>query len=389
MRIGMAGFSGLGGSGIAATELALKLAERGHEVHLFALGTPLRFRPHPRLTLHLLDPPQHPLFPDPPYLSTLAGALARGEWDLIHVHFAFPHSLAAFLAGLLSRRRVPVVHTLHGSDVTVFLDHPYLGPLIRLALSRGAAVTAVSRFLAREARFRGLPRPRVIPNLVDPDRFHPSRRSPRVRREVAPRGEFILAHASNFRQVKRCLDLLRVFGRVRSRLPVRLLLLGDGPEREGFLERAREAGWAEDLHWVGITADPEHYLAQADVLLLTSELESFSLVAAEALASGVPVVGYRVGGLPEVVPHGKAGFLVPPGDTEAAARAVLRLLKADALRLRLSRGAIEAASRFFPEKVLPLWEELYSRLLGRRPRSRSRRRQPGQDLFSVGGTQLA
>jgi len=375
----MVGFSGLGGSGIAATELALKLAERGHEVHLLASGPPVRFHPHPRLTLHLLDPPRHPLFPEPPYLSALAGSLARGEWDLVHIHFAFPHSVAAFLAGLLrGQRRPPVVHTLHGSDVTVFLDHPDLGPLMRLALSRGEAVTVVSRFLAREARLRGIRRLRVIPNLVDPSRFHPSRRSPRAREEIAPRGEFILAHASNFRQVKRCADLLQVFARIRSSVPARLLLLGDGPERESCLERAREAGWSREVHWVGFTADPGHYLAQADVLLLTSELESFSLAAAEALASGVPVVGYRVGGLPEVVPHGRAGFLVPVGDVEAAARAVLRILRSEGLRARLSRQAVEAASRFFPETVLPLWEEVYLRARRRRG---MRSPHPGQDLL--------
>lgn len=370
MRIGITCYPTYGGSGAVATELGLKLAERGHEVHFISYAQPFRlgsFRE--RVFFHEVEMEAYPLFEHPPYSLALAVAIhdtARSrELDLIHAHYAIPHATSAWIARemLAGERDLPVVTTLHGTDITLVGGHPSFHAITRFSILRSTRVTAVSDFLRDETvRIFDVPRGGidVIPNFIDTTLYRRDK-LPCHRSVLAPEGEAIVMHVSNFRPVKRAVDVVEVFARIRAALPARLVLVGDGPDRPVALERARELGIQDHVLFLGKHASVDELLSCADLFLLPSQSESFGLAALEAMACGAPVVASAVGGIPEVVDDGVSGFLLPPGDVEGMAEAALTLLRDPARWKAASEaGRAVALERFSSERVVPVYERLYS-----------------------------
>lgn len=371
MRVGIVCYPTAGGSGVVATELACALAVSGHDVHLLSYAPPLRLQACPaRVRWHEVEVTSYPLFRYPPYDAALASRIvstAEEEGlDVVHVHYAIPHALAALLArDVVAPRRLPVVTTLHGTDITVVGQERAYAPMTRHALRQSDAVTAVSAWLAAETdRVFGSVAPvEVVPNFVDVERFAP-RRDGQRRRAYARSGEALLIHVSNFRPVKRAVAAVEVLARVVAHRPAVLLMVGDGPERAACEARARDLSVRERVRFVGAQADVETLLPLADVLLLPSEFESFGLAALEAMACGTPPVASAAGGLPEVVTDGVDGRLVPPGDDAAMAEAVLELLGDDARRAAMAEAArTTACARFSPAIVVPRYEAIYRRVV--------------------------
>jgi len=374
MKIGMICYPTYGGSGAVATELGLLLADRGHEVHFISYAQPFRldhFRE--RVFFHEVDVERYPLFEHPPYSLALAVAIhatAREQGlDLVHVHYAIPHATSAWIAREMLMEtgdELPIVTTLHGTDITLLGVHPSFQSITQFSIMRSQGLTAVSRWLAQETvRDFGVPSEKieVIPNFIDPDLYRPDR-VPCHRRALAPDGERILMHVSNFRSVKRVTDCVEIFSRVRQELPARLVMVGDGPERLRAQERAQELGVADDVVFLGKHQSVDELLACADLFLLPSQSEPFGLAALEAMACGTPVVASRVGGLPEVVPHGEAGFLLSPGDLDAMTSSALAILGDDAVLADFSAAArAHAVQHFSAEAVAPLYEAYYRRVL--------------------------
>lgn len=370
MRIAIVCYPALGGSGVVATELAYKLASRGHEVHLVSSEPPFRLGSYlPALHFHEVVPPDYPVFRYRPYESALAGRLvylARQGLDLIHVHYAIPHAVSALLAQWAIaeslQKKVPFVTTLHGTDTVLVSEDPDLYPIVEVALKASEAVTAVSEALARETQRRfGLSEtPQVIPNFVDTRRFSPSQRNAELRAAHVSAEEVLLVHASNFRPIKQTPWVVRLFGQVlQAGVPARLLMIGDGPERPICERHSRELGIAHRVAFAGSHQDIAPLLSIGDVFVLGSRYESFGLAALEAMACGVPVIAPSVGGLPEVVSP-QAGLLYPPGDQEQALQAILRVLN-DLPAYR--QGAHAAALRYDANAIVPHYERLYAQVL--------------------------
>jgi N-acetyl-alpha-D-glucosaminyl L-malate synthase BshA len=377
LTVGIVCYSSLGGSGVIAAELAVGLAQRGHRVHVIASAPPSRALPEcDRLRFHEVSISDYPLFEHPPYELALAAAIAEvgGEHrlDVLHIHYAVPHAASAHLARQLLGDRAPrLVTTLHGTDVTRFGIDPRYRAITRFTVAAADRLTVPSEYLRAEAqRLLGPfdpPRIEVIPNFVDTEHFTPPARRERGRlhelfADGRDGGGPVLFHVSNFRPVKRVGDLLEVLARVRAATPARLVLVGDGPERAQAAERARTLGLAGDVCFLGKRADFSELLRHADAFLLPSQIESFGVAAAEALSAGVPVCGYRVGGLPEVVSE-HVGRLVPPFDLDALAAAVLDVVD-PAQREQLGRAArAHALARFRREPALERYETCYERVL--------------------------
>jgi L-malate glycosyltransferase len=372
VKIGISCYPVYGGSGVVATELGVELAQRGHEVHFITYAQPFRL-PHfvEGVFYHEVEMPAYPLFDHPPYSLALAVAIHttvenRGL-DLLHAHYAVPHATSAWIAReMLQKEGFKVVTTLHGTDITLVGQDPSFRRITEFSIAQSDGVTAVSEYLKRETeRHFDVPpgRIEVIPNFVDLARY---RRDavPCHRSNFADPDEKLLIHISNFRPVKRVEDVVRIFARVQRRLPARLLLVGDGPERGHALEVAAEEGVADRVLFLGKQQSVAEILSCADLLLLPSGSEAFGLVALEAMACGVPVVASRVGGIPEVVPHGDAGWLAEVGDVEAMADAAVGLLADAAAWDRVSRAARQAAARFSADVVVPRYEEFYRRVVG-------------------------
>jgi N-acetyl-alpha-D-glucosaminyl L-malate synthase BshA len=371
MRIGVTCYPTYGGSGIVATELGRELAERGHEIHFISYAQPIRLNTdQPRIFYHEVEVATYPLFDYPPYTLALASHMAEvaenEKLDLLHVHYAIPHSVSAFLARAMTKgRRLPFITTLHGTDITlVGADRSYL-PITRFSIEASDGVTAISEYLRRttETEF-DVHRPiEIIPNFVNCDRYH-RRPLPQLRARFAPPGEPLLVHLSNFRPVKRVLDAVEIFARVAAQTPARLLMVGDGPDRGQAERRARELGVADRVAFVGKQDAIHRLLSVSDLMLLPSEMESFGLAALEAMAHEVPTVGTRVGGVPELVEDGVTGCLFPVGDVGAMAAAAVELLR-DPERLRAmgQSGRQRAEEYFCASSIIPLYEALYERVL--------------------------
>ena len=376
MNIGITCYPTYGGSGIVATELGLELANRGHQVHFISYANPIRLDPGiPRIHYHEVEVFNYPLFQYPPYSLALASRMSEVaeayDLDLLHVHYAIPHSISALLARqmLAGRRPLPFITTLHGTDITLVGNDRSLFPMTRFALEQSDGITCVSEYLRTKTRdVFNLDRPmEVIPNFVDTRRFLPEP-SPTLREHLAPRGERILVHLSNFRQVKRAPDAVRVFAKVRAVMPARLLLIGDGQDRPEALHLAQTLEVKPDVIFLGKQDDVESLLAVADLLLLPSADEAFGLAALEGLSCGVPVVATNVGGVPEVVEDGKSGFLLPVGDVGGMADAALALLT-DAPRYAEFRAAARrrAVEHFDIAQIVPRYEAYYRDILGSSP----------------------
>lgn len=376
MRIGISCYPTWGGSGVVATELAMALASGGDEVHVISYALPSRLQlADPRLFFHEVVVPHYPLFEYPPYSLALASKMAEvarhQRLDLMHVHYAVPNAVSAILAReIVAPLRLPVVTTLHGTDVTLVGNDPSYLETTRWAVLASDGVTAVSSWLRRSTQEQlGVADKaiEVIPNFVDPARFERVRGGPGARR-WAKEGEKILVHVSNFRPVKRVMDVVEVFLRVRRALPVRLLLVGDGPERAKVEQRCREEKCCDVVTFLGNLQPVEEVLAGADLFLLPSENESFGLAALEALACEVPVVATRVGGIPEVVEDGSTGLLFALGDVDAMAAGAIGLLSDPARHAELAhRARLDAVERFSESAIVERYRALYERVLAGAP----------------------
>ena len=366
MKIGITCYPTYGGSGVVATELGKELASRGHDVHFISYALPIRLTMTDHIYFHEVEVLSDPLFEYPPYDLVLATKMAevmtRFDLDILHVHYAIPHSISAYLAKRMLRDRVvPFVTTLHGTDVMlVGNDRSYL-PITRFGIEQSDAVTAVSEYLKQRTiqEFQIDRAVHVVPNFVDCNVYGRSLDNS-FRKKFAAEDEGILTHISNFRPIKRVEDVIAIFGLVRKQHKARLLMVGDGPDRPKAEWLARTMGIADDVLFVGKQNDMSQFLAISDVLLLPSELESFGLVALEAMACEVPVIATRVGGIPEVVRDGKDGFLYNIGDINAMADGCLMILKNPPLRELLGKAARERATlEFCAGKIVLQYEDLY------------------------------
>jgi L-malate glycosyltransferase len=371
VRIGITCHPTHGGSGVVASEIALGLAERGHDVHVVSYATPFRLRSyHQNVTVHEVEVSTYPLFKYPPYALALATKLVdvatHYGLQFIHAHYAVPHATSAHLAKeMLADRFIRTITTLHGTDITLVGLDPSFFRVVQFTIESSDAVTTPSEYLRRRtaAEF-GIRRAiRVIPNPVNTQRFQKNDEDC-TREHFAPRGERILLHASNFRPLKRSGDAVRILEIVRRTIPARLVMVGDGPERTGAQELARSLGIENDVLFLGEVDLIERVMSCADLFLLPSDEESFGLAALEALACEVPVVASRVGGLPELVEEGKSGFLLPAGDVEAMAEKAIGLLKDPAQYKMMSEAARVRAEAFDTRIIVPQYEALYEELLG-------------------------
>jgi len=380
MKIGITCYPTYGGSGVVATELGIELAAAGHQVHFIAYSQPFRLRGREQdIAFHEVPVSNYPLFEYPPYDLALATRMAEVaayyELDLLHVHYAIPHSISAYLAReMLARqnRRLPFITTLHGTDITlVGLDHSYL-PITRFGIDESDGVTAISNYLREKTLQEFQPKRaiEVIPNFVNCDVYLPLSGSEREagRARYAEPGEKILMHLSNFRPVKRTADVVRTFSRVAREIPARLLMIGDGPDRSAAEWIAHRKGIQDRVHFLGKQSNVSEILPLADLLLMPSELESFGLVALEAMACRVPTIATRVGGIPELIEDGVNGRLFPVGDVEAMAGAAVDLLSdSDRYNAMADAARRTAQSRYCASKILPLYERFYDRVLGGAP----------------------
>ncbi len=371
MRIGIVCYPTFGGSGVVATELGMALAEKGHIVHFITYDRPVRLRDHPNVFYHEVRVSDYPLFDYQPYELVLTSKLvdvAKFEGlDLMHVHYAIPHASAAWMAQRILAAQgifVPFVTTLHGTDITLVGRDPSFEPVITFSMERSNAVTAVSESLKRDT-YEHFPLKRdvvVIPNFVCTELYRHVP-DPAVRARYAPNGERLLVHVSNFRAVKRVEDVVLMFRHLLHHLPAKLLLIGDGPERQRIETMCRQHRTCNVIHFLGKMTRPEEVMASCDLFALTSESESFGLAALEAMACGVPVVSTDTGGLPEVNIHGVSGMLSSVGNPKAMADNAFTILKDDATLQRFRDGALEQARRFDLHLVLPRYEALYEQVV--------------------------
>lgn len=371
MKIGITGYPTYGGSGVVATELGMELAARGHEVHFISYAMPMRLNPtHDRIYFHEVEVTSYPLFDHPPYTLALAVKMFEvaeaASLDLLHVHYAIPHSVSALLArSMAAPHRLPFITTLHGTDITlVGSDRSYL-PITRFSIEQSDGVTAISNYLRDQTiKEFDIKRPiEVIRNFVNCDLYcRPV--DQRRRSEWAPHGEPLLMHLSNFRPVKRITDVVEIFALVRQKMPAKLVLIGDGPDRGAAEHLVRRKKLAADVFFLGKQDRIHDLLGLADLFLLPSDLESFGLAALEAMACEVPVVATNVGGLPEVVTNGVDGYLVPPRDVAAAAKFAIQILsRADRGKEMGKQARIDARKKFCSNDVIPLYEAYYQKVL--------------------------
>ncbi len=354
-----------------ATELGKALADRGHKVHFITYRQPFRLDSfHENLFYHEVASSNYPLFEYPPYETALAGKIvdvARFEGlDLLHVHYAIPHAAAAYMAKQILATQghsLPVVTTLHGTDITLVGRDESFEPVVSFSINQSDGVTAVSEWLKQEtyAHFHVDRDIRVIPNFIDFSRFKKLNKE-HFRKAIAPNGEKVLIHTSNFRKVKRVNDVILTFDRIRKEIPSKLLLIGDGPERQGAERLCRELGTCDSITFLGKQEAIEELLAVSDLFFMPSESESFGLAALEAMACQVPVISTDTGGQPEINIHGKTGFMAPVGAVDMMADFALKLLRDPEMLERFRASAYEQALKFKIENVLPLYEQMYTEI---------------------------
>jgi L-malate glycosyltransferase len=371
MKIGITCYPTYGGSGVVATELGLELAMRGHEVHFISYSMPIRLSgTNDRIFFHEVEVITYPLFDHPPYTLSLATKMAEvaeeASLDLLHVHYAIPHSVSALLARMMTApRRLPFITTLHGTDITlVGNDRSYL-PIVRFSIEQSDGVTAISHYLRdRTVKEFEIKRPiEVIPNFVNCDLYKRSDDAA-ARARWAPEGEPILMHLSNFRPVKRVTDVVEIFALVREKIPAKLVLMGDGPDRGAAEYIVRKKRLSKDVFFLGKQDHVQEKLGLADLFLLPSDSESFGLAALEAMACQVPVVATDVGGLPEVVTHGVDGYLFEPRDVAAGAKYALDILtRPDRGRMMGEMARANARRKYCSNDIIPLYERYYEKVL--------------------------
>lgn len=372
MRIGIVCYPTFGGSGVVATELGKELAMKGHDVHFITYDLPVRFDHFlSNLHYHEVRVSDYPLFDYQPYELVLASRIVdvvkHEKLDILHVHYAIPHASAAYMAQQILKTDgiyIPFVTTLHGTDITLVGKDESFEPVITFAINQSDAVTAVSDSLKTDTytHFNVTRNIQVIPNFIDLKRYEGCS-TDGVLKAFAPKGERILLHTSNFRPVKRVEDVIEVFSKVRKEIPSKLLLVGDGPDRQKIEALCRKLGTCDDVHFLGKLKNVEEVYSVADLFLLPSETESFGLAALEAMTSHVPVISTKMGGIPEINEDGVTGFTSNVADTKDMATNALKLLKDDALHAKFREAAYQKAKTFSKESVIPVYEKLYTDVL--------------------------
>lgn len=371
MKIGIVCYPTFGGSGVLATELGMALSEKGHEVHFISYQQPVRLSFHPNIYYHEVTVQNYPLFDFPPYetalTSTLVHVITNNNLDLLHVHYAIPHASAAYFAREILKKQgrdIPFITTLHGTDITLVGRDQTYAPVVTFSINESDAITAVSTNL-RDETYKHFPIEKdihVIPNFVDTSKFHQSDKE-HFKKMLAPNGERIMAHVSNFRKVKRVEDVIHVFEKVRSKIPSKLLMIGDGPERQNAEELCRTLGVCNDIRFLGKQEQMDEILSIADLFILPSQYESFGLSALEAMACGVPVISTNVGGIPEINIHGLTGYLSNVGDVHDMADHAIHILQDEDTLQHFKDAALAHARNFEKSRVIPLYEQLYDEVL--------------------------
>ncbi len=374
MKIGIVCYPTFGGSGVLATELGKALAQKGHHVHFITYQQPVRLNGFiPNIYYHEVQVPTYPLFDYPPYetalASTMVDVIKNNQLQLLHVHYAIPHASAAYMAKCILEEegiQTPVITTLHGTDITLVGRDKTYAPVVAFSINKSDAITAVSHNLCEETyKTFKIEKPiQVIHNFVDVQRFQ---RKPidAFRKVIAPNGERILLHASNFRKIKRVQDIVQIFYEVNKVIPSKLLFVGDGPERGTAEELCRRLSVCNDVRFVGKQEQMEDILAIADLFLLTSEYESFGLAALEAMAAGVPVVSTNAGGLTEIMVPGETGYMSNVGDVASMSRQAIDILKDDERLQQFKATAAQHALTFDIHNIIPQYEKLYDEVLSR------------------------
>lgn len=372
MVIGIVCYPTFGGSGVLATELGKALAQKGHLVHFITYQQPVRLSEFiPNIFYHEVQVPTYPLFDFPPYetalASTMVDVIKNHKLDLLHTHYAIPHASAAFMAKQILKKEgknIPVITTLHGTDITLVGRDKMYAPVVTFSINESDAITAVSQNLKEETyrHFEIKKEIEVIENFVDVHRFS-KKPIDAFKKVIAPNGERILLHASNFRKIKRVQDVVKIFYEVQKEIPSKLLFVGDGPERSTAEDLSRELDLCDNIRFVGKQEQMEDILAIADLFLLTSEYESFGLAALEAMAAGVPVISTNAGGLKEIMIDGETGYMSDVGDTASMSRQAISILKDDSILQQYKTKAAVHAKKFDISNIVPLYEKLYERFL--------------------------
>lgn len=372
MKIGIVCYPTFGGSGVLATELGKALADKGHIVHFITYQQPVRLDSfHPNIFYHEVTVPTYPLFDFPPYesalSSTLVDVIRNVGLEVLHVHYAIPHASSAYLANQILKKEgknIPFITTLHGTDITLVGKDKMYESVVTFSINESNAITAVSKDLKNETQnsFKIEKEIHVIPNFVDVNRFTLSNKE-HFRKMLAPNGEKILAHVSNFRKVKRVEDVIKTFYKVRKQMRCKLLMIGDGPERQPMEQLCRELDTCDDIRFLGKQEKLEEILSITDLFLLPSAYESFGLAALEAMGCQVPVVSSNAGGIPEINIHGVTGFLTEVGDVDAMAKYSLELLQDEVKLNQFKKNALEQALKFNIDSIVPIYENLYNKVL--------------------------
>jgi N-acetyl-alpha-D-glucosaminyl L-malate synthase BshA len=370
MRIGIVCYPTYGGSGVLATELGKALADKDHQVHFITYQQPVRLDVFSaNIFYHEVSVPSYPLFDFPPYelalASTMVDVILNHDLDLLHVHYAIPHASAAYMAKqilLKKGRSIPVITTLHGTDITLVGRDKTYEPVVTFSINESDAITAVSQNL-KEETYRSFAIEKdieVIENFVDNSRYS-KKPIDAFKKVIAPNKEKILIHASNFRKIKRVGDVIKIFTNVRAQLPAKLLLVGDGPERRTMEDLVRKLQVQDDVRFLGKQEQIEEILLVSDLFILPSEYESFGLAAMEAMAANVPVISTNVGGLPEININGETGYTAAVGDVETMSEQAIHILSDEAVLQQFRKNAKAQALKFDLHNIVPRYEKLYSR----------------------------
>ncbi len=372
MNIAIVCYPTFGGSGVLATELGKALSEKGHSIHFITYQQPVRLSGfHANIFYHEVRVPTYPLFDYPPYetalASTMVDVILNNHIDLLHVHYAIPHASAAFMAKqILARhnKKIPVITTLHGTDITLVGRDKTFSPVVKFSMEESDALTAVSENLKQETyRNFNLDKPiEVIHNFVDVKRFH-RKLAPGAKSLIAPNGEKIIVHASNFRKVKRVDDVVKTFIKINEKIPSILLLIGDGPERPYIESLCRDHEGCAHIKFLGKQEQMEEILPLSDLFLLPSEYESFGLAALEAMAAEVPVISSNAGGLPEIIIQGNCGYMSNIGDTDDMAANAIKILSNPEVHKQFKKNALAQAEKFDLHFIVPIYEKLYAKLV--------------------------
>lgn len=373
MKIAIVCYPTFGGSGVVATELGLELARRGHEIHFITYSQPVRLALlNPNVHYHEVNVPEYPLFHYQPYELALSSKLVDmvklHRIELMHVHYAIPHAYAGYMAKQMLKEEgieIPMVTTLHGTDITLVGNHPFYKPAVTFSINKSDIVTSVSKSLRNETLklFNITNDIEVIPNFIELNKTIDDTSIPCYRSVIAKENERVITHISNFRKVKRIPDVIKIFHKIQQQIPAKLMMVGDGPEKEKAERLCLELGIYDKVIFFGNSNEIDRILSYSDLFLLPSETESFGLAALEAMALSVPVISSNSGGLPEVNFDGISGYLSDVGDVEEMAENAIKILKNDSTLNEFKSNALSTAKQFDIQNILPLYEELYLRAI--------------------------